>query len=389
MVISKKNTCPTCSKLVRGSDLALQCEGTCQAWYHITCEGVTDDDYNTMLEDDSTSWICGTCFAMRSQFLKDGAIPAGSKATPPAKGKKGKGGNQEGYQPAPKGKPPAFTVPKQIKVDDLNPSVKMIGTSLNQLIGMCAELQRSVSFFSTQYDEFNKNFAALEKGNKEILTKMTTLKEENKILTQENKLLKSKMSFLEQRMISNELEINGVPQSENENCQNIFETICEKIKCQIAKTDVIEVRRISPREANNKARKIAAPSIVVTLSNHVTCQRVLEARKADLLKQNRDTPAEPVSLKDIGFSKEGNFYINERLTAEYRRLFWLARQTKKIGYKYCWVKNGNIYIRKAENTPFIRITQEEDIPVSGAHAKNTLLGANQSLDDQYEDASEN
>lgn len=45
-----------------------------------------------------------------------------------------------------------------------------------------------------------------------------------------------------------------------------------------------------------------------------------------------------------------------------KNLFWLTRQKKKTGnYKYAWVSNGNIYMKKSENSNLIRINTKEDL----------------------------
>ncbi|CAG4985231.1 unnamed protein product [Colias eurytheme] len=73
-----------------------------------------------------------------------------------------------------------------------------------------------------------------------------------------------------------------------------------------------------------------------------------------------------INALDMGLgstaSKNTDIYFNERLTQENRHLFRAARQqTKASGYKYCWIKNGVVYIRKQEGNPAIAIKKPEDL----------------------------
>lgn len=55
-------------------------------------------------------------------------------------------------------------------------------------------------------------------------------------------------------------------------------------------------------------------------------------------------------------------YINDELTANNRRLLWLAKtKAKEHNWKFVWVRNGYIYARKNENTSPIIITNSADI----------------------------
>lgn len=52
---------------------------------------------------------------------------------------------------------------------------------------------------------------------------------------------------------------------------------------------------------------------------------------------------------------------NEDLTKATRLLFWETRNQLKHLYKYIWIQNSNILIKKSENEKVIRIRNENDI----------------------------
>ena len=58
----------------------------------------------------------------------------------------------------------------------------------------------------------------------------------------------------------------------------------------------------------------------------------------------------------------GNIYINECLTTENNNLFWKARNRgREKNYKYVWVKNGKIFVKKDPNAATIRVKIEKDL----------------------------
>ena len=49
-----------CSTIVEGEHEAIQCEGSCQKWYHRLCAGVSKYHYD-MLADSPNPFICWMC----------------------------------------------------------------------------------------------------------------------------------------------------------------------------------------------------------------------------------------------------------------------------------------------------------------------------------------
>ena len=61
-------------------------------------------------------------------------------------------------------------------------------------------------------------------------------------------------------------------------------------------------------------------------------------------------------MRELKFN--GNLiYINEHLSPSNRELFALSMQKKRFEeFKYLWVRNGNIYLRKNDNSEVFHIT---------------------------------
>lgn len=103
-----------------------------------------------------------------------------------------------------------------------------------------------------------------------------------------------------------------------------------------------------------KDQKNRPPAILVRFTNSTKAEAWLAKRNTGLTSHNI-----------IG--KEGSLtskiFINENLTLTNRELHWNARVcAKKLNFKYVWVKNGRIYMRKEENSTVIPIKKLEDLP---------------------------
>ena len=58
-----------------------------------------------------------------------------------------------------------------------------------------------------------------------------------------------------------------------------------------------------------------------------------------------------LSTKDIGFSENNKIYLSHDLTKMNLELYKTAVNYKKeMEYKYLWINNGNILLRKSENS---------------------------------------
>lgn len=57
-------------------------------------------------------------------------------------------------------------------------------------------------------------------------------------------------------------------------------------------------------------------------------------------------------------------YINDELTANNRRLLWMAKtKAKECGWKFVWTRNGHIYAKKSETSLAIIISNNADIEI--------------------------
>ena len=88
--------------------------------------------------------------------------------------------------------------------------------------------------------------------------------------------------------------------------------------------------------------KVSNPAICITLfTNRDVKNQIYTNCKLD----------RSMDLHNISVSGRENIYVNENLTVARKRLFWQTKQkAKEKDFKFFWTMNGNIFVRKFDNT---------------------------------------
>ncbi|CAG9114232.1 unnamed protein product [Plutella xylostella] len=157
----------------------------------------------------------------------------------------------------------------------------------------------------------------LENSTQQLADNLNSLKSQNnEISSLHNTIdcLQEQLNTQEQLSLRNEIEICGIPEFESE---NLIHT---------SKPDAAAAAEPRP--------------VVARLLRNNKRDEILHASK---VRRN-------LSTGDIGLGGTARkVYFNERLTKVNRHLFREARnRSKQSGYKFCWVKNGSIYVRRED-----------------------------------------
>lgn len=214
-----------------------------------------------------------------------------------------------------------------------NSTEKNVGSPMEKNI---EELMKSVSFMSAQFDNFSNKLDNVIIEIKNIKIENEKIITENKRLSEEVETLKSKIDEIEQYNLGISVDITGIPKTLNENCKQIVEEIGKKTNTEI---DVIEAHRIntSISKRNVIVAKLATLEMKKNLIRNVKFNKLTTDKMSN------------------GWPKE-NIYVNERLTKHRRTLFYQTKvAVTNKEYKFVWVSNGDILVRKNENSKIVKI----------------------------------
>lgn len=207
--------------------------------------------------------------------------------------------------------------------------------SLTDVMVLLKDLKNSVDFQSAKHDDFMGELRKIKKENDIRDKEIKSLKDENRFLHNELKKIKEDVAGLNQQTKEKSIEIHGIEEEREEKLESVVNDLAQKLKLP-TNYDTIY------RTKNQNKNKIAP--IVVKFTTKESTTQWLKQRKTGVTIKNN------------------NIYINENLTPENRQLFYNARKnSKETGYRFCWVKNGKIFIRKDENSVTIHIKDMSEL----------------------------
>ncbi|XP_031767613.2 uncharacterized protein LOC116413319 [Galleria mellonella] len=217
---------------------------------------------------------------------------------------------------------------------------------LKKDISLIRELKESVEFMSKEFELIKSEFH----NNRE---KIKTLTEDNNILKSNVSDLSVRLALLEQYTRQQNIEITGIPENKSENLVKTVLQLGTVISSGITDKDVISVSRI--RKVNNSSNR--PRSVVVKLSDI----RVRDEILAKVVKYNKTHADNKLNSHHLGYSgAKSSVYISEHLSPLNKAIHAETRRiAREKGYKYVWVRDGRILIRKNDECPAKQIKNME------------------------------
>ncbi|KAJ8704272.1 hypothetical protein PYW08_012996 [Mythimna loreyi] len=136
--------------------------------------------------------------------------------------------------------------------------------------------------------------------------------------------------ILEQKELSRNIELVHVQKLDGENVTEIVKKIAEELKLNTE--DIEKAWRVPTRGGDGKNPR----PIIVTLRTKEARSKWLKTRKETKITNHN-------VYQNHDFSQ---IYINEHLTHQMRNLFWATKTNLKDIYKFIWIQNSKILIKK-------------------------------------------
>lgn len=225
---------------------------------------------------------------------------------------------------------------------------KLFERNFNPIKAQLDILQDSVKFMSDQYEDFKDSVHAIINENKALKAECTQLRE-----TVNN--LADRLNMMEQYMRDSNLEIQGVPEFKTENVVNVIKQVAKVVSVKLLDEDILSCTRVAAM--NKKGQRPRA--IVVKLKS----SRCRDEMYSAVRRFNKDHPNEKLNSSHLGIAGEKtNIYVCEHLSPANKALHAAARiKSRELGYKFIWVRNGHIFVRKDENSRFIHIKNQQTV----------------------------
>ena len=155
------------------------------------------------------------------------------------------------------------------------------------------------------------------------------------------------------------LEISWIPIKDGKNTNEITEEIAKLVNVELFADQISTSHRLAVKSKRTAGTKNGIeteipppPSIIVRFLSRDVRKQVYRNRK---LLRNAD-------LKNFLVEGTSKIFINENLTSTRKKLFWKTKQQAKTNnYKFFWTVNGNVFVRKGEETEAVLIKNEHDL----------------------------
>ncbi|KAH9371922.1 hypothetical protein HPB48_017587 [Haemaphysalis longicornis] len=193
-------------------------------------------------------------------------------------------------------------------------------------------IESSMGLLSTKYEEMRTSIdvhsgqvAALQTHSDEL---SASLAAKDREIVQ----LHAAILNLETYSRRNNLEIHGLEPTDGEDIQVVLKSLADRLQVS---TEGIEVAHRLP------AKEGKIPPIIVKFERRA--QRDSWFDKRNVMKTEK-------------------IFINEHLAPETKHLLWQAKQVAKTkSFKFTWVRNGNVLMKKSEGLKTVRIQSEMDL----------------------------
>lgn len=212
------------------------------------------------------------------------------------------------------------------------------------------DMNKAFDFVHKQIDDQKVILSDQAKKFSDLIQMLEDLQEENKYLKSKVKDLECRLDDSEQYSRANTVEIHNIPELPSEDTYEIVSKVGVALDLDISR-DMIDVcHRLGKREDSGRPA-----AIIVRFVRREVKQNMLVKRRA----RKRD-----FTTKHVGYqtSDPKIVYVNESLCPGRRRVYAAAREAQRSkGYKFLWIRNGRILMRRDENAPVKALYSLDDV----------------------------
>lgn len=233
-----------------------------------------------------------------------------------------------------------------IEVDLARTTPTQLLEAVNEKLAIVFNMKTTLESMSEDISFYAEKYQELVEEREKTDRKIKALEHKNVNLETRNKALEERLAYLETRDREKNVEIFGLEEQQNENLENIVKNVASKLSvdagmiCEIMRVGEETKRaasRVSDARSDGSAVDKRKPRpIVVTLATRAARNKWLSTRKTHQLTNDNI----------LGNGNKQRIYINEDLTKYVRNLLWTAKNELKSTFKYIWIQNGRVLIKK-------------------------------------------
>ncbi|XP_045451021.1 uncharacterized protein LOC123659904 [Melitaea cinxia] len=346
-----------CQRLSNSAEI-IKCK-TCKKKFHYACISTSKTPYTQVTEDFRNEWVCSVCLRRNKEDIIEtiGGVMAHTATSDcdenvTIRCNETTNSNID------------HTITTNVSMQEVRNIVreelqivfegfskdmmKQFECKFQEMLNNMSAINTSIEFLEQKYEDVRQELSLKSEA-------IMNLERENKTLRADVSDLQSRLSLMELQSRACNVEVQCVPEFKNENLVAMLGQVASVIKCDIDNKDVISCTRVMKLNKDSPRPR----SILVKFSSPRVRDTFLAA-SIDFNKKAK-TNLDKLNTSHLGIGGDKKpVYICEHLTPAVKALHAEARLcSKKLGYRFVWVKNGRIFMRKSDKSDYIYIRNSE------------------------------
>lgn len=299
--------CKQCKEKIDIRGKIVICKGECKKTFHKRCARVSDLLYTEICTNKCKIWKCKDC--------ETKPISSSIQTTPSS---------------------PVIGMSPAHLTNSNHPQPSNDSTII-------AKLETVIHQNTTMKHQIESLREELRSVVNEFTEKITYLQEENKELKRHLDSVNFRLNSIEQHKLKFNVEINGVTTKNNENLADYVLELGRKVGVTVNNDNITSVYR-----KKHKAKSSSTYPIIAVFNNHNL--------KKTFVKNCRKIQNLNTSILGNEAIDKRPLYVNHQITNMSQFLLSKAKEMKKQGlFKYVWVGEGQVLVRKKDDDPPIII----------------------------------
>lgn len=343
-------TCEACRLNITVAQKRIKCT-RCSSLYHSECINFSNDSAPR------SQWKCPICVAGQRKGGNNSSTPVCNTAKPVKELSSPTASKSQSS--------PASTMATTVNLASMTNECDIVAkierildsklqTLKNEMIkelrgSLAVEFRKELTAVTDKFERLESSHASLQIEHAALKRDFDSL--QKKTLEEVDKItdLQGQLNKQQQWARMSNIEIVGLPETPKESPVDLALKIASHAGVLLQPAQVESVYRVQPMKKIDGRPK----PIVVRLQTKMLKDQIISG-----LRKTKG-----ISTRDIGLAGTNvRFFVNEHLTPYNKQLLNAAKsRAKDKSYKFVWVRNCNIFLRKNEESPVVTIGSEKDI----------------------------
>ncbi|XP_063634839.1 uncharacterized protein LOC134805472 [Cydia splendana] len=234
----------------------------------------------------------------------------------------------------------------------LSMDMQGLKTSVNERLD---QLSASINGWATKFQELEETVA-------NVRAEVAAVTEENTALRSQLKEIQQNIDEQEQKARQCNIEIQNLPAKPSENLIHVTLALGKVLNVPLTVESIKAVHRVAPNIQSDRPKNIIVELCSRRLRDDVIA--AARARRGVTVGQLLGAAATPSGSGPADQQKAESrpIFINEHLTLKNKILYSKTRKAvAEKNYKFVWIKNAAILVKRDDSSAIIRIRKESDL----------------------------